>query len=98
MSITGTWNLTLKSPLGDQAARLDLHEIEGTVQGTLTGKGDPAPLQGLALDGANITFSADADTPVGRMNLSFTGALKDDTLAGTYSTPFGAFEFSGGRA
>jgi hypothetical protein len=97
MSITGTWNLTLKSPLGDQAARLDLHDLDGSVQGTLTGKGDPAALQRLTLDGANVAFSADADTPVGRMNLAFTGSVNGDTLAGTYSTPFGAFEFSGNR-
>lgn len=97
MSITGTWNLTLKSPLGDQAAQLDLHDHDGSVQGTLTGKGDPAALQGLTVEGANLAFSADADTPVGRMNLAFTGAVTGDTLAGTYSTPFGAFEFSGSR-
>jgi hypothetical protein len=97
MSITGTWNLTLKSPLGDQAARLDLHEFDGSVQGTLTGKGDPAALQRVTVDGANLAFSADADTPVGRMNLAFTGSVTGDTLAGTYSTPFGAFEFSGNR-
>jgi hypothetical protein len=97
MSITGTWNLTLKSPLGDQAARLDLHELDGTVQGTLTGKGEPAALQRLTVDGASLAFAADADTPVGRMNLAFTGAVTGDTLAGTYSTPFGAFEFSGSR-
>ena len=97
MSITGTWNLTLKSPLGDQAARLDLHELDGTVQGTLTGNGEPAALQRLTVDGGNLAFSADADTPVGRMNLAFTGAVTGDTLAGTYSTPFGAFDFSGSR-
>ena len=97
MSVTGTWNLTLKSPLGDQAARLDLHELDGSMQGTLTGKGDPAALQGLNVDGGNLAFSADADTPVGRLNLAFTGAVTGDTLAGTYSTPFGAFDFSGSR-
>ena len=97
MSVTGTWNLTLKSPLGDQAAQLDLRELDGSMQGTLSGKGDPAVLQGLNVDGANLAFSADADPPVGRLNLAFTGAVTGDTLAGTYSTPFGAFEFSGSR-
>ena len=97
MSITGTWNLTLKSPLGEQAARLDLHELDGALQGTLTGKADPAPLQSLTVDGANLSFSADADTPVGRMNLAFTGTATGDTLAGSYKTPFGAFDFSGTR-
>jgi len=31
------------------------------------------------------------------MNLAFTGAVTGDTLAGKYSTPFGAFDFSGTR-
>ena len=98
MSVTGTWNLTLNSPLGDQAARLDLHDTSGALDGTLTGKGDPAPLQRVAFDGSVVSFAADADTPVGRLNLAFSGTVTGDTLAGKYETPFGAFNFSGTRA
>ena len=98
MSVTGSWNLTLNSPLGDQAVKLDIHDADGTLQGTLTGKGDATALQRLTVEGTNVSFSADADTPVGRMNLAFTGAVTGDTLAGKYSTPFGAFDFSGTRA
>jgi len=98
MSVTGTWNLTLNSPLGDQAARLDLHEADGAVQGTLTGKGDPTPVQRLTVYGTNGSFSAAAATPVGRLNLAFTGAVDGDAISGKYSTPFGAFDFSGSRA
>ena len=98
MSITGTWNLTLNSPLGDQAARLDLQEAAGAVQGTLTGKGDPTPVQHLEINGNDVAFSADADTPVGRLNLAFKGAVSGDAISGKYSTPFGAFDFSGTRA
>ena len=98
MSVTGTWNLTMNSPLGDQAARLDIHDAGGVLQGTLTGKGDPTPVQRLEVNGSNITFAADADTPVGRLNLAFDGAVTGDAIAGKYSTPFGAFDFSGTRA
>jgi hypothetical protein len=49
------------------------------------------------VDGGNLSFSADADTPVGRLNLAFTGTVTDDSLAGSYRTPFGAFDFSGTR-
>lgn len=98
MSVTGTWNLTLNSPLGDQAARLDLHEADGAVQGTLTGKGDPAPLQRVTVEGSTVAFAADADTPVGRLNLAFSGTVNGDSIAGKYQTPFGGFDFSGTRA
>jgi hypothetical protein len=98
MSITGTWNLTLNSPLGDQDARLDIHEADGALQGTLTGKGEPTPVQRLEVNGNEVSFAADADTPVGRLNLAFSGAVDGDKLAGKYQTPFGGFDFSGSRA
>lgn len=98
MSVTGTWHLTLNSPLGDQAATLQLEEVGDSFQGTLTGKADPAKLEDLKVDGASVGFAADADTPVGRLRLAFTGAVEGDGMSGTYSTPFGAFNFSGTRA
>ncbi len=98
MSITGTWNLTLNSPLGDQNARLDVTEAGGALQATLTGKGDPTPAQRFEVNGNEVSFSADADTPVGRLNLAFSGTIDGDKLAGKYQTPFGGFDFSGTRA
>jgi len=98
MSVTGTWNLTINSPLGAQPATLQIQEVGGTYQGTLTGKADPAPAERLTVDGSNLSFSADADTPVGRMKLAFTGSVTGDSIAGKYDTPFGAFDFSGTRA
>lgn len=98
MSVTGTWNLTLNSPLGDQAATLQIQEADGAYQGTLKGQGDPTAVEELKVDGANVAFAADADTPVGRLRLGFSGSVAGDTLSGTYSTPFGGFSFSGNRA
>jgi len=97
MSITGTWKLTITSPLGAQSATLQIQEVGGVYQGTLTGKADPSPLEELKVDGSNASFSADADTPVGKMKLAFTGAVTGDNIAGKYNTPFGAFDFSGTR-
>lgn len=91
MPVTGTWNLTMNSPLGDQQATLKLDEAGGT----LTGKSDPVPVQRLTIDGGNISFTADADTPVGKLNLAFTGILSETGISGTYATPFGSFNFSG---
>lgn len=97
MSVTGTWHLTLNSPLGDQAATLQIEEAGDSLQGTLKGQGDPTPLEELKVDGSNVAFAADADTPVGRLRLAFSGAVAGDALTGTYSTPFGGFSFSGTR-
>ena len=98
MSVTGTWNLTLNSPLGDQAATLQIQEAGGAYTGTLQGKAEPTAVEELKVDGGNVGFSADADTPVGRLKLAFSGTVSGDGLSGTYSTPFGAFNFSGTRA
>jgi hypothetical protein len=98
MTVTGTWNLTLNSPLGTQTAVLVLQEVGGAWQGTLAGKGDPTPLERLTVEGDKLEFSADADTPVGRLKLAFDGAAAGDAISGKYTTPFGAFDFSGSRA
>ena len=98
MSVTGTWNLTITSPLGTQPATLQIQETGGAYQGTLTGKADPSPAENLVVDGSNVSFAADADTPVGKMKLEFAGAVTGDSIAGKYQTPFGAFDFSGSRA
>jgi hypothetical protein len=98
MSVTGTWNLTMNSPLGAQPATLQIQESGGAYEGTLTGKADPTPAQQLKVDGADVSFSADADTPVGKLNLAFSGTVTGDAISGRYETPFGAFDFSGTRA
>jgi hypothetical protein len=94
MSAIGTWNLTMNSPLGAQTATLKVEDAGGS----LTGKGAPSPLEALKVDGDTVAFSADADTPVGKMKLGFTGAVVGDSISGKYSTPFGAFDFTGTRA
>jgi hypothetical protein len=45
-----------------------------------------------------VSFAADADTPVGRLNLAFSGTVDGDKISGKYQTPFGGFDFSGTRA
>ena len=50
------------------------------------------------MNGNEVSFAADADTPVGRLNLAFSGTIDGDKLAGKYQTPFGGFDFSGTRA
>jgi len=98
MSITGSWHLTLNSPLGDQEARLEVTEAGDALQATLAGKGDPTPVQRFEVNGNEVSFAADADTPVGRLNLAFSGTVEGDTFSGKYQTPFGGFDFSGKRA
>jgi autotransporter translocation and assembly factor TamB len=98
MSVTGTWNLTLNSPLGDQSATLQIQETGGAYQGTLKGKAEPTAVEELKVDGSNVGFSADWRVRVGRLKLAFSGTVSGDGLSGTYSTPFGAFNFSGTRA
>jgi hypothetical protein len=55
-------------------------------------------VQRLTVEGAAVSFAADADTPVGRLNLAFSGTVDGDKIAGKYQTPFGGFDFSGTRA
>ena len=98
MSATGTWKLTIHSPIGAQNATLTIQEAGGVYSGTLQGSGPPSPLEDLKVDGAGASFAADADTPVGRLKLAFSGTIAGDSMTGKYRIPFGEFDFSGTRA
>ena len=98
MSVTGTWNLTLNSPLGDQAASSTCRMRAVSCRARSPARATRAAAAGLGRGRHVVSFAADADTPVGRLNLAFSGTVIGDSLSGKYETPFGAFDFSGTRA
>jgi len=98
MSVVEKWNLTLNSPLGPQPAVLEIEAIGGGFQGSLAGTSGPSPVEDLSVEGERVSFTADADTPVGRLRLTVSGSVIDDRMAGKYRMSFGEFDFSGTRA
>ena len=98
MSVDGTWNVVVKSPMGDQPSTLTLTADGGTLTGTASAQGNTNPIANGKVDGNNISWSNSITTPF-PMTLEFTGKVDGDTLNGNVKAgAFSSFPFTGSRA
>lgn len=98
MSVNGTWNITVKSPMGAQPSTLSVAADGPALAGTMTGQGNTQPITNGKVDGDTVAWSSSITTPM-PMTLEFVGKVDGDTLNGNVKAgAFGSFPFTGGRA
>jgi hypothetical protein len=81
MTILGTWDVTIKTPIGTLAVEYVFTSDGDGVSGSATLKGDTVPLTGIAIDGDRVTWRQSISRPM-RLNLEFDVAVDGDRLAG----------------
>lgn len=97
MSVDGTWNVTVNSPMGAQPSSLTLKMDGGVLTGAQSAQGNTQPIVNGKVDGDVVTWSNSITTPF-PMTLEFTGKLDGDTLNGNVKAgSFGSFPFTGNR-
>ncbi|MEV6205849.1 hypothetical protein [Kitasatospora sp. NPDC051914] len=82
MSVEGTWNLVISTPIGRIKAVVDIRQQDGVLTGTAHGAGEEVPLGDLALDGDRLTWTQAVAGPL-RLNPAFAVTIAGDTLTGT---------------
>src|SRR5947209_20412963 len=98
MSIDGTWNLTLETPIGTQETTLVAQTSDGVLTGTQTSPDGSQPIHDGAVNGAEASWSVTITSPM-PMTLEFTGVVDGDTLSGSVKLGmFGEAKFTGVRA
>jgi hypothetical protein len=84
-TITGTWDVRLKTPIGTLETRYTFTEEGGTLAGTAEGQGETGALEAVtaepAADGERVTWSQKVTRPV-RLNLDFDVIATGDLLEG----------------
>lgn len=98
MSVDGTWNVTVNSPMGPQPSTLTIKAEGDSLTGTQSAQGNSQPIANGKVDGDNVSWSNSITTPF-PMTLEFSGKVEGDKISGTVKAgAFGSFPFSGGRA
>ncbi len=82
MSIAGSWNVTIATPIGKQFVVLDLTETDGMVAGIAKGGAETTALIDPVLDGDRLIWRQAITKPM-RLTLTFDVTLVGDTLNGT---------------
>jgi hypothetical protein len=76
MSVEGTWDLSISTPIGTIKAVVELLRQNGVLTGAAHGAEEVVPLSDVAVDGDQVT------KPM-RLNLAFAVTVTRDTLTGT---------------
>ena len=91
----GTWDLISPSPMGDMPEVLVLR-VDGS--GSLENQMGKAEFMAAKIDGNNFEFTVTVNSPMGEMQLQYSGDVDGDKLNGTLETPMGPAPFSGSRS
>jgi hypothetical protein len=95
--VQGKWNITIKTPMGDQSGVLDL-KTDGTVlTGSLFNADYQAAISDGKVDGNKLSWSAKITKPM-RMSFKFTATVEADRISGAAKHLLGKATFTGTRA
>jgi hypothetical protein len=97
MSVDGTWNITVQTPMGAQDSTVELAADGADLTGTQSGNGESGPIYDGGIDGDTATWKVDITRPL-PLTVTFTATVSGDSISGTARA--GAFPpspFSGSR-
>lgn len=100
MSADGTWEVSMNTPMGAQAASLDLKEDGSALTGTMSAAAAPAPMDITdgVVDGDNLTWKAALTQPM-PITLEFSAVVDGDKISGNVKLgSFGEATFEGTRS
>jgi hypothetical protein len=95
--VQGKWNITIKTPMGDQSGVLDLWTDGTALTGSLFNAEHHAAISDGKVDGNKLSWSAKITKPM-RMSFKFTATVEADRISGTAKHLLGKATFTGTRA
>jgi hypothetical protein len=79
--ILGTWDVSLKTPIGTLNATYVFNDTGGVLAGTASTKSETVPLAAIVCDGPRVTWQQSVTRPI-RLHLDFDVIVNDETLTG----------------
>ena len=77
----GTWNLTIRSPIGDRKSRLALEYDGERLFGTMSGDDGDVPVHDATFSGGAVAWKTDITSPM-PLTLEFSGEIEGDAMSG----------------
>lgn len=97
MSVDGTWNLSMQTPMGERASSVTLSSQGGTLTGTQSADGDATEIFEGSSAGNEANWKIKITNPM-PLTLEFKGNVEGDAINGMVSAGFvGSWPFSGTR-
>lgn len=98
MSVEGTWNTTVKSPMGDQKGTLTVNRDGDSWTGSMAGGMGSMDIKDGTVDGDTLHWTMDMTVPM-PMKLTCEATASGDQLSGKVNAgAFGDMPLTGERA
>lgn len=98
MAIDGKWNITIKTPMGEQTALLTLKQDGDALTGEMSGSAGQSAIEDGKVDGDKLTWAAKVTSPM-PITLEFEALTEGDAISGNVKLgAFGTSTFSGTAA
>lgn len=98
MGVAGTWNVTVKTPMGEQKGTLTVEPNGDTFTGRLESSMGAAEVNDGKVSGDSLTWKMDMKVPM-PMTLDCEATVSGDTLSGAVKAgAFGSMALEGVRA
>jgi len=97
MSVDGTWNVKMETPMGTRAATLTLKADGGALTGTMGGAEGSTDIYDGTASGNSVTWKTDISQPM-PLTLEFSATVDGDAISGSVKLGmFGNAPLSGTR-
>jgi hypothetical protein len=98
MAFDGTWNVSMKTPMGAQQVTFDLTTDGDKLSGSMKSPMGGADIETGTVDGDSATWLVKMTSPM-PMDLNFNAKVDGDAISGKVSLgPMGDADFEGTRA
>ncbi|UGU29397.1 hypothetical protein LT350_22830 [Mycolicibacterium smegmatis] len=81
MTVTGDWDVTIKTPIGSLAVEYSFSNTATGLAGTATLNGDSVELQNISQTGNRVTWRQKVTRPM-RLNLEFDVTILGEEMTG----------------
>ena len=98
MAIDGVYDITAETPLGEQSVKLTLKTNGDSLSGLVESVMGSSEFDGGKVNGDHVTLQMTISSPVGEIDLEYTGTVTGDDIAGEVKAGnFGTWPFKGKR-
>ncbi|MBC8363982.1 MAG: hypothetical protein H8E59_03150 [Actinobacteria bacterium] len=98
MSVDGTWNVTMQTPMGAQSGTLTFATDGGTLTGEMGGPQGNIPIEDGTCDGNQLSWVVNMTSPM-PIKVESSATVDGDTITGEAKLgAFGTATFEGTRA
>jgi hypothetical protein len=96
-NVSGTWTLTVESPMGANESTATFEQSAGTLSGKIASERGEAPLSGT-INNSTVAFSININVQGQALKIDYTGEVTGDAMSGTVKFgDFGEGKWSGKR-